>query len=75
MEGEEICEREKKIYICCFLIEKGENKEGKIMGARGQEEYTIKKEKKRKEETDLIVPKTSVAYKYNYVIAIQSAQV
>lgn len=49
---------------------------GKTNGrARGREKYTIKKEKKRKEETDLIVPKTSVAYKYNYVIAIQSAQV
>lgn len=57
-----------------FSNRKGENKEGKIMGAREREEYTIK-EKKRKGETDLIVPKTSVAYKYNYVIAIQNAQV
>lgn len=49
-------------------------KEKKIMGARVREEYTIKKKKKGK-KTDLIVPKTFVTYKYNYVIVIQNAQV
>lgn len=33
-----------------FSNRKGENKEGKIMGARGREEYTIKKKRKEKEK-------------------------
>lgn len=69
-------ERKKNIYICCFLIEKERvcMRRRKNNGSEGTRGVYNKKEK-RKEETDLIVPKTFVTYKYNYVIVIQNAQV
>lgn len=58
-------ERERNIYMLFSNRKKKResvSEEERIMEAREREEYTIKRTKRKK--TDLIVPKTSVAYKY-----------